>query len=182
MFAGTALILAALSLFLWNLNEDRLAGTAAEEILPQVVDEIDVPDLYGTEMTAVEIDGYYYIGYLSIPSLDLELPVMRDWSYPQLKISPCRYYGSARTDDLVIAAHNYARHFGYLKTLSAGDMVYFTGMDGIVSAYKVAEIDIISPAAVSEMTDSGYALTLFTCTYGGASRVTVRCERMEETQ
>ena len=100
---------------------------------------------------------------------------MSDWSYPQLRIAPCRYYGSVGTEDLIIAAHNYSRHFGNIKNLLPGDEVYFTEMDGTVTAYEVAETDTLNPAAVEEMTDSGYALTLFTCTYGGQSRVTVRC-------
>lgn len=83
-----------------------------EEIKP------DATDPYATEMTEVEIDGYYYIGYISIPALGMELPVMSDWSYPQLNISPCRYAGSTKTDDLVIAGHNYTRHFGGIKNLS----------------------------------------------------------------
>lgn len=182
MLLGAALVMAALSLFVWNRNEDRRAGAVAEEILPQMVEAIEVAnsdeidDPYSTEMTEVEIDGYFYVGYISIPSLDLELPVMTDWSYPQLKISPCRYYGSTKTHDLVIAAHNYSRHFGNIKELSVGDTVIFTDMDGVVSVYEAAEIDVLSPTAVEEMTDSGYALTLFTCTYGGQSRVTVRCD------
>lgn len=172
-----------LSLFLWNWNENRKAGAAVTEILPQITeaigDETDVPDPYDTEMTEVEIDGYYYIGNLSIPALNLKLPVMADWSYPQLRIAPCRYYGSTKTDDLVIAAHNYSYHFGTIKNLAVGDKVYFMDMDGIVSAYEVIEIDTLSPTAVEEMTDAGFDLTLFTCTYGGQSRVTVRCERTE---
>ena len=46
-------------------------------------------------MPTAEVEGYDYIGVLSIPVLDLELPVMDSWSYPQLKLSPCRYEGSA---------------------------------------------------------------------------------------
>lgn len=184
---GTALILAALSLFLWNQKEAAQAGAAVEEVLPQVVEEIEaviadetvIPDPYSPEMTQVEIDGYAYIGYISIPALELELPVMSEWDYTRLKIAPCRYHGSTKTDDLVIAAHNYTRHFGGIKNLSVGDAVYFTDMDGVVSVYEVVEIDTLSPAAVEEMNDSGFDLTLFTCTYGGQSRVTVRCDRME---
>lgn len=173
---GTALILAALSLFLWNRNEDARAGDAVEKILPLVVEEIQKTDeTYTGEMTEVEIDGYAYIGYLSIPALDLELPVMSEWDYTRLKIAPCRYAGSTKTDDLVIAAHNYTRHFGPIKNLSPGDTVYFTDMNGEVWTYKVVEIDTLSPADSEEMTDSGYDLTLFTCTYGGEKRVTVRC-------
>lgn len=184
---GAALILAALSLFLWNQKEDAKAGDAVEEVLPQVVEEIEaaiedetvIPDPYTPEMTEVEIDGYLYVGYISIPALELELPVMSEWDYTRLKIAPCRYCGSTKTDDLVIAAHNYTRHFGNIKNLSVGDTVYFTDMDGVVSIYEVVEIDILDPTAVEEMTGSGFGLTLFTCTYGGQSRVTVRCDQRE---
>lgn len=183
ILAGAALILAALSLFLWNRNEDRQAGKFAGAVLVKVEeaaeDDSAYPDPFDKEMTVTMIDGYSYIGYLSVPTLGLELPVMADWSYPQLKLAPCRYYGSTKTDDLVIAAHNYAYHFGQLKNMNAGDAVFFTDMDGVVSSYEVAEVDILNPTAVEEMTDSGYALTLFTCTYGGKSRVTVRCDRTE---
>lgn len=188
MISGAVFVLAALSLLLWNRNEDRRAEAAVEEILPRVIKQIETaavenrdtlvyPDPYSTGMTETEIDGYFYIGYLSIPSLEIELPVMTDWSYPQLRISPCRYFGSTKTNNLVIAAHNYSRHFGNIRNLSVGDAVIFTDMDGVVSGYEVAEIDILTPTDVEEMTDSGYDLSLFTCTYGGQSRITVRCEQ-----
>lgn len=176
---GTALVLAALSLFIWNQLENSRAGNAVDEILPAVIEETNSPCSYSEDMTEVEIDGYYYIGYVTVPSLSLELPVMTDWSYPQLKISPCRYSGSVKTDNLVIAAHNYISHFGKIKDMSVGDTVIFTDMNGVVYMYEVAEINSLSPSASEEMTDSGYALTLFTCTYGGQSRVTVRCDRVK---
>ena len=182
MVLGAVLLAAALSLFIWNRYEDYRAGESAAEILSRLEEQAgdaDTDDPYGTEMTEAMMDGYSYIGWVTIPSLGLELPVMAGWSYPQLRIAPCRYSGSTKTDDLVIAAHNYSRHFGNIKNLSPGDAVYFTDMDGETTAYEVAEVDTLNPAAVEEMTDSGYALTLFTCTYGGQSRVTVRCDRAE---
>ena len=108
-----------------------------------------------------------------------ELPVMAEWDDTRLKLAPCRYSGSTKTDDLVIAAHNYARHFGGLQTLQPGDAVWFTDMDGVVTAYEVAAVEVLQPTAVEEMTAGEYDLTLFTCTYGGRSRVTVRCDRVE---
>lgn len=181
MGLGAVLVLAALSLFLWNQQEAKRAGESAQEILPEVIEHIeaadDYPDPYNTDMTVAEIDGYGYIGYLSIPALGLELPVMSEWDYPRLKIAPCRYAGATKTDDLVIAAHNYARHFGTLSQLAAGDEVYFLDMDGVLSCYEVVEVITLAPTDVEEMTSGDYALTMFTCTYGGKSRVTVRCER-----
>lgn len=187
MVLGAALVLAALSLFLWNQWEDRAAGDASDQVLEKLLDQVGEtgvplpePDL--SPMTEVEIDGYAYIGYLSIPVLELKLPVMSEWDDTRLKIAPCRYSGSTKTDDMVIAGHNYIRHFGPLKNLSVGDAVYFQDMDGVVSVYEVAEIDTLAPTAVEDMTDSGYALTLFTCTYGGQSRMTVRCSRINDAE
>lgn len=126
----------------------------------------------------IKIDGNTYIGYLTIPSRDLILPVMANWSYKNLRIAPCRYSGDVASNNLVIAAHNYSRHFGELSKLSIGDKVTFTGLDGVVISYEVAVVDILAPTAVIEMIEGEYDLTLFTCTYGGKSRVTVRCERI----
>lgn len=188
MILGAVLVVAALSLFLWNRREASEAGEAAQEVLPRLVaaarqqqtvsDETTaLPDPYDPEMTVVEINGYGYVGYLSIPALELELPVMAECDETRLKIAPCRYAGSTKTDDLVIAGHNYTTHFGPLANLSAGDQVYFTDMDGVVSRYTVVAMDVLAPNAVEEMTSADYELTLFTCTYGGQNRVTVRCLR-----
>lgn len=184
MIMGTALVAAALSLFLYNRWEAGMAGRAAGAALAGVKDAVgenrDGSDPYGTELPETEIDGYRYIGYLSVPGLGLELPVISDWDYRKLKTAPCRYTGSARTNDMVIAAHNYDRHFGGLSKLSEGDPVFFVDMDGVIYEYAVATVDVLPPTAVEEMTAGDYDLTLFTCTYGGQSRVTVRCDRTDQ--
>lgn len=145
-----------------------------EPTAPEVVPPPTVP-----EMPVVEIDGHGYIGFVGIPTLQKELPVMADWSYPKLKSAPCRYTGSMYTDDLVIMAHNYSHHFGSLQNLRAGDIITFTDMDGYTVYYAVVALDVLEPTAVEEMTAGEFDLTLFTCTYGGKSRVTVRCDRVK---
>ena len=195
MLLGAALILAALSLFLWNQREGEAAGNSAEKILPRIMERIEaqgigdgpedgpsLPDPYDPAMTEVEIDGYAYVGYLSIPAAELELPVMSQWDYERLKTAPCRYAGSVKTGDLVICAHNYTRHFGPIQNLAPGDPVYFTDMDGVVWRYEVAAVEILPPAAIEAMTAGEYGLTLFTCTYGGRSRVTVRCAGVDDSE
>lgn len=189
---GVVLMLAGLWLFLWNRKEAAQAEERAAAALAQIKDVMapqgfglaDGTDLWGAEYEAdgtetdiltVTVDEYEYMGYLSIPALGLELPVMAQWSYPRLKIAPCRYYGSPQEENLVIAAHNYPRHFGGLAGLEKGAEVIYVDMEGKEWRYGVEAVDVLAPEAVEEMTEAGYALTLFTCTYGGANRVTVRC-------
>lgn len=196
MIIGGVLLAAALALILYNNWDDNRAGSDAQVALEALQEDIYVESDYSdadiivdipiynqpetTEMDTISIDGYEYIGTLTIPSLDLELPVMSEWSYPGLKIAPGRYTGSAWTDDLVICGHNYTQHFGNLKYLETGDTLYFTDVNGNVFHYEVGEVVILQPTDVEEMIESDWDLTLFTCTIGGQTRVTVRCMRTEQ--
>lgn len=195
MRAGLMLIAAAILLTGYNLWDDWRANQAAEQVLeqmPEVVEILEqssadpneqkIPDYVldpDREMPTVEVDGHDYIGTLELPTLQLSLPVMSDWSYPQLKIAPCRYAGTAYQSGFVIAGHNYRRHFGPLSRLSTGDPVTFTDVDGNVFYYQVAEIQVLEPTAIEDMTTSAWDLSLFTCTLGGQTRLTVRCDKVE---
>lgn len=191
---GVLLLGTALGLTLRNLRQDRQAGDAAAAVTAQLTRENAarkaaraaeaVPDYVrypGMEMPVTEVDGTAYIGVLTIPALDLALPVQSEWSYPALRRTPCRYSGSAYRDDLILLAHNYESHFGRLKSLSPGDAVLFTDADGNEFAYEVLELEMLRPTAVEDMTAGDWDLTLFTCTLGGQSRVTVRCLRTDRS-
>ena len=192
VLAGTVLLMSALSLFLYNRYEDARAGQEAEVLLdevqmlvetvpPAIAEETAPWETLSPELPVVQINGSGYIGYLSIAELELELPVMSEWSYSKLKTAPCRQFGSSRTDDLVIAAHNYKKHFGLLSKLEEGASVLFTDMDGIENRYEVAAVETLAPTEVEAVQNSGHDLVLYTCTYGGSTRVTVFCDRPEES-
>ncbi len=152
---------------------------SAEVEMPEqglIPDYLLNPDM---PMPEQSINGQDYIGVLEIPACDLTLPVISQWSYPSLKVAPCRYHGSAYTDDLVIVAHNYKAHFRRLKELQPGDEVRFTDVDGNVFVYEVTVLETLEPTAVEEMTSGQWDLTLFTCTTGGSYRLTVRCQKIE---
>ena len=127
-------------------------------------------------MPTVEVDGHMYVGFLEIPAIKRTLPVMDTWSYPNLKIAPCRFVGTVYAHDMIVCAHNYDRHFGQIKTLKEGDKVSFTDVYGDRFESEVTEVIILQPTDVEEMKEPvDWDLTLFTCTLGGATRVTVRC-------
>lgn len=184
--AGLLLIAAALFLSAYNEWESHEARDSARQVIAQLCDELPteasepttLPDVR-REMPVKTINGRDYIGVLSIPSLELELPVISQWDYPALKVAPCRYSGSLYQDNLIICAHNYASHFGKLKELQPGDIVLFTDMDEHVVTFQMVERETLNPMDAEGMEAGDWDLTLFTCTIDGQTRVTIRLERVE---
>lgn len=184
---GLGMLLGALAIYGCNELESERAGISAQHTVELVREQIQQSPEKETvpaetapsspQMTVVDIDGFGYIGYVSIPRLKLELPVMDQWDEARLKIAPCRYSGTTMEDDLVLMAHNYRRHFGPIRRLNVNDEVIFVDMDGQSITYLVAATDVVSPKSVEDVTSGAYDLTLFTCTYGGESRVVVYCNR-----
>lgn len=197
---GIVFMLGAVSLTLYNEYESGRSEAEKDQILtvlqekavltpqetsPQQPQETkeplpDTPADFKTEMTEVIVDGYGYIGSLSLLSLDAEFPIMSGWNGERLKIAPCRYFGSAFTDDLIIAGHNYRKGFGMLKKLKTGDCVVFTDMDGNSYEYVVDLIEVLQAEDIDGMVNSPWELSLYTCTYDGQSRLTVRCKRTDK--
>ena len=197
MALGALLILASAGLLAYNKWDADRADKASQQVLGELEDTLTKtmeektkadevvlqPELDPTQpMTEVELEGWNYIGYLSIPSIGLNLPVMSEWSYAGLKIAPGRYSGSTYADNMVVCAHNYAKHFSPIKWLAEGAEVYFTDMDGMRWSYEVSVVKTIQPTQIEKMTEKtedseNWDLTLFTCTTGGSARCAVRCVR-----
>lgn len=191
MIVGLLLLIAALVFVLFHVYEAYSAGQNVAGLVYQLENYIEEKQedenasaavaYYGEqtpdgEMPTVEIDGYLYIGMIEIPSLDLVLPVMTDWSYEQLQISPCRYAGSVYSNDFVICGHNYRSHFSRIKFLNPGTEAVFTDVEGNEFRYTLSYLEVIAPGDTDVMTeaDDNWDLTLFTCTTGGTARMALR--------
>lgn len=184
---GVILFLGAILFFLSNCYEEKYAENVTQQILPVVQDKMKenrhtTEPIKATEkfdilpcesMLEIEIDGQKYIGCLSIPKLNLDLPIISKWSYDRLKIAPCRQYGSVKGNNLVIAAHNYRSHFGTLGLLEPNDIIRFSDMNGNVYTYKVIMIGVISPDNIEYIRENKWDLILYTCTSGGRKRIMV---------
>lgn len=197
---GLLLIAAALFLVSYNLYDELRAEQSARQAVTQLDaylpaeaapeapldsagDRTVIPDYVlspNMEMPVETINGIDFIGVLRIPALELELPIISEWNYPNLKTAPCRYSGSAYLNNLIICGHNYTSHFGTLKNLWEGDIATFTDIDGNVFIYKMVERETLNPTDIEGMESGNWDLTLFTCTVGGQSRVTIRFELEED--
>ena len=182
---GVCCLLSAAGLVVYNKWDDKNAQKASQDMLQEIQQQIaeesdgENEEQHLQQMPVGEIKGYEFIGILTIPALEVELPVLTDWSYAKLKVAPCLYYGNCYEPDFVIAAHNYQSHFGRLSKLQAGDIVTFTDVSGNIYGYEVILIETLAENATKEMITSGFDLSLYTCTPGGGSRVTVRCNAVK---
>ena len=191
---GVWCLLTSLGFIVCNYLEEESAQYASADILHDVRQNIsekkgeeshpaeidrdelaEIPEDISPKVITTQVDGYDCMGILSIPVLELELPVLTDWDYEKLKLAPCQYYGSYNEENFVIAAHNYQSHFGRLSELQPKDLILFTDISGTVHCYEVVLLETLPANAIEEMVASGFDLSLYTCTPGGASRVTVRC-------
>ena len=118
---------------------------------------------------------------ISIPSLDISYPVFCDFSYDNLKISPCIFYGDMPPEkgNLCIAGHNYdnGKFFSLIYKLKKGDKIYIYDNYNNEYCYLVfdnyeVKKDDLSPLDLSS--NNKYELTLITCNNFNNNRVIVK--------
>lgn len=179
---GILCILLSITLYIKNKYQELDTGKKSKEMLDIIETKINVSDKEeiksNTEDLVLNISGYDYIGVISIPSLNIKLPIMRETDYDRLAISPCKYYGNINTNDLVLCAHDYVNQFGKISNLKEDDIVIITDVLGNNYVYKVVLTEELNPTDITNMIDSPFDLTLYTCSYGALKRITVRCNRI----
>lgn len=191
MFVCITAIALSAGLMAYNMWIEKMAYNRAMQTAEALYDQIQNPvvrpgDDYYKELSLtnvtplMEMNGEYYLGILSIPSLSLKLPVNNEYDDNRMEDSPCRYVGDL-SGSLVICAHNYSRHFAGIKNLSDGDVITITDVTGYDHNYTVELVTTLHGSEVDAMINSSYDLTLFTCTKSRTDRVTVRCVKIVES-
>ena len=180
---GLTFVSISILLFIKNKYEDRVASIKSKNIYLKIEEKLNKIDNENINIVEdftkkINVDGYSYIGTINIPVLGLELPIMDSWDYEKMKLSPCRYYGSIYTNDLVICAHAYESMFANVKRLEPGDKVILSDVNNKQYIYEVELIETLSPYDVKEMIESDFDLTIFTCTYDNLNRITVRLNKL----
>ena len=178
--AGVLLICTGLLLLAVYTHKDIMAGQNARKLqaeLDRVIRTGQVQEegyTIDSELVA-SVGDYTLLGILRVPTLDMELPILADWSYELLSVAPCRYMGSVQNGDLILMGHNFESHFTPLKRLVPGDEVLFTDCFNRTYSYNVETVETLHKTELEKLVSADYDLSLFTCTYGGESRVVLRC-------
>lgn len=183
MIVGLLFLGGAIGLLGYNTWQEKKGEESMTRIMKEM-DPIITPlkhevDILPKTMQTVSVEGNEYIGVLEIPRIGTMFPILENLSDEQLKIAPCRYKGSYLNDTMILAGHNYREGFGIIKQLEIGDVVTFTDTIGNTIKYQVSNVEIIEGTNVEAMEEGeDWDLTLFSCTYGGQERYTVRCTRV----
>lgn len=149
-----------------------------------------------------EIEGYDdvlnisntgIIGYITIPTIKVELPVYHGTSPEVLNIAAGHMEGSSlpiggANSHAVISAHRglpSARLFTDLDQLDKGDLFTITVLDRVFT-YEVEEILIVKPEEIDQLAviPGGDYVTLMTCTPYGVNthRMLIRSRRTENME
>lgn len=129
LLVALGLIMAAAGLFLrlTEQQQEQLAGENAALLLEAVSQQLPaapaepLPDEEPEDKPqSLAVMGYDVLGTLRIPSVDIDLSVLNEWSYDLLTVAPCRYSGSIETGDLVILGHSYRTHLRPLRQVVGG--------------------------------------------------------------
>ena len=191
LVSSAVCMLAAAAVYLLQENEGIIAEQNAIKLLETVETKpVNVQaELYQTDgqepqRVLNDMADYAVMAKLTIPKLELELPVITECSDEALKVSVCRLSGPIEPGEgsLVLTAHNYRNgaHFGRLDQLDAGDRIVLMDVWGRKTAYKVSEALRIKPDDWAALNTDVSALNLVTCTDNANARLLVRCVSVPE--
>ena len=196
LILGAVLVLAAAVRLGLHVREAEQAGQAAQEALEAIQQTEAAVVQQPTEETApettaptgpsepesleiFELEGDDYIGWITAPGYDRELPIMHQIQEDRLKKAPCLEKGSPITDDAVISGHNYRSHFLFLHSIQPGEEIWFTHLNGFRVEYTVTRCDLVDPTDLAAVLKADHDLVLYTCTSDGENRWAVYCDRKE---
>ena len=196
LILGAVLILAAAVRLGLHAREAEQAGQAAQEALEAIQQTEAAVIQHPTEETApettaptgpsepesleiFELEGDDYIGWITAPGYDRELPIMHQIQEDRLKKAPCLEKGSPITDNAVISGHNYRSHFLFLHSIQPGEEIWFTHLNGFRVEYTVTRCDLVDPTDLAAVLKADHDLVLYTCTSDGENRWAVYCDRKE---
>lgn len=127
-------------------------------------------------------EGYRVIGTISIPTIDIEYPILEENSSDTLKIAiVCVYPQDDRANavnkpgNLVLWGHNYknGKFFSDLTKLTTGDKVYIKDLTGkrveyqVYNTYETTDSDF---TYATRNTDGACEISLSTCSNGSGKR------------
>ena len=158
-----------------------------------IVDAFSDPEITNSEeyMDILNLNRDGVMGYISIPKIDIKIPIYHGTSSEVLSKGVGHLEGSSfpiggKSSHAILSAHRglpSARLFTDLDQLEVGDKFYIYILDQVYT-YQVDQVLVIEPSETEalQIQDGKDLVTLVTCTPYGVNthRLLVRGERVEE--
>ena len=126
---------------------------------------------------------YSTVGAISIPSINVNYPILSETSDALLKVSVCKFWGCNPNEvgNLCIAGHNYRnkKFFSKAINLVVGDIIEITDLNDQTLQYSVYDKYTVDPndvSCTSQLTNGKKIITLITCTNDSQQRVVIKAE------
>lgn len=164
---GCVLIAASLGLLLFLQVQTRQAQETnlrmvrtLESLLPE-----PWPGLAGaysnTEMPILELEGEDLLALLEVPAYGVRLPVAAHWDKGTAACRPCRFWGSAYDQSLIVGGSDRPGQFDFFDRIETGAAVTVTDMTGCRFAYVVERVERSASAEAEILLAGDTDLTLF---------------------
>ena len=150
-----------------------------ENFSKKLVNEFNIVNLYSSQNVAQKLESRVYkkgdqlfsiIGLIRINKINIEYPIISEFSKELLKIGPCKFYGPQpnTVGNLCIAGHNYNNQNGFsrLKDLQLDDSIFILDLYGNnieYSIYKTYETSYQDLSCLEQNTHGKREITLITC-------------------
>ena len=169
-------------------NNNKIENTVVNETSPDInvqINDIVTPttaNQSGSSNSGTKMyNGFPMVGTISIPKIDLNIPVLADASSSAINVSVAVNGGPGlnKVGNTIIIGHHYkgdSRFFGNLSNVANGDKIYITDLTGTKIEYIVYNVYTTAPEDSDFMdrpTNGAREITLETCENDSQSRLVV---------
>lgn len=165
-----------------SFNEEKENSTIEETnvIMDLQTENILLPSESSSDDSTKMYKGFPMAGTISIPKININIPVLADASKKAIDVSVAINGGPGlnKVGNTIIIGHNYrdGRFFANIKNLANGDKVYITDLTGNKVEYIIYNIYTTAPEDSDFMerdTEGKREITLDTCTDDTQSRLII---------
>lgn len=155
-----------------------------EKMSKKLIGNYNIYKLYANVEKEQEFPENNLFGIIEIPKINLYYPVLSNLTEENLKVSPCKFYGTTLNDNtnICIAGHNYNNDlfFSKINLLELNDEIYIYDNTGLKYTYLVeknyeVKEDDLSP--ISNYNHNEKTLTLITCNNFNNNRFIIKAKQ-----
>ena len=181
-----AIIIFAICFFIYYLYSLK----TSENFSKKIISNYNISTLYSNNKknnnTQSSAENSIF-GIIEIPKINIYYPVFSFLSEENLKVSPCKLYGTNLNENtnICIAGHNYNNNmfFSNIDKLQNGDEIYIYNNNGFKYIYKVFEKYEVKENDLSPIYNynkNKKTLTLITCNNLNNNRIIIKAKQNKE--